>query len=124
MRSRPRWRCRCDCGLNRVVAGDLLRTGKTKSCGCWHREVVSKLLPGQQHHGWRVLQAMTFRRRCRVCERELTARHGVYLCNADCRRRQKAIQRRLYRNRPRYAVARAATALEQRLSERTSGETP
>lgn len=28
------WKCRCDCGNYSVVRGYLLRTGKTKSCGC------------------------------------------------------------------------------------------
>lgn len=32
--SRPLWRCRCDCGAECVVAGDSLRDGRTKSCGC------------------------------------------------------------------------------------------
>jgi hypothetical protein len=29
-----RWRCVCDCGNTRVVAGTLLNQGKVKSCGC------------------------------------------------------------------------------------------
>lgn len=29
-----RWRCRCDCGRETVVGQTLLRSGKTKSCGC------------------------------------------------------------------------------------------
>lgn len=28
------WLCRCDCGQERVVVGQSLREGKTKSCGC------------------------------------------------------------------------------------------
>lgn len=31
------WQCRCDCGTNRLVPGDRLRNGGSKSCGCdWH----------------------------------------------------------------------------------------
>jgi hypothetical protein len=28
------WLCRCECGQQTIVRGALLRTGKTKSCGC------------------------------------------------------------------------------------------
>lgn len=37
-----RWNCVCDCGRTvPVVSGDL-RSGKTKSCGCYHDECCSK----------------------------------------------------------------------------------
>jgi len=28
------WNCKCVCGREKVINGDLLRKGKTKSCGC------------------------------------------------------------------------------------------
>lgn len=28
------WRCRCDCGNEKVILGNLLRKGAVKSCGC------------------------------------------------------------------------------------------
>lgn len=28
------WKCRCDCGVIKDIAGNSLRKGKTKSCGC------------------------------------------------------------------------------------------
>ena len=40
----PRWKCRCDCGKETVVLGHLLRTGNTRSCGCFAREEKSKLM--------------------------------------------------------------------------------
>ena len=36
------WRCKCDCGEERVVSGTSLRRGSTKSCGCLRRENTSK----------------------------------------------------------------------------------
>lgn len=40
---RAHWHCVCDCGTTRVVIGDCLKSGNTKSCSCLQREVVSKL---------------------------------------------------------------------------------
>lgn len=31
---RTRWLCRCDCGNEKEVAAQALKSGKTKSCGC------------------------------------------------------------------------------------------
>lgn len=28
------WRCRCDCGNEKIISGNVLRAGKSKSCGC------------------------------------------------------------------------------------------
>ena len=36
-----RWHVKCDCGEERVVQGDNLRSGHTTSCGCHHREMLS-----------------------------------------------------------------------------------
>lgn len=32
------WHCKCECGADTVVAGRYLTTGKTQSCGCFHKE--------------------------------------------------------------------------------------
>lgn len=32
------WVCRCDCGAERTVPANSLRSGNTTSCGCYHRE--------------------------------------------------------------------------------------
>lgn len=42
-RNRPIWRCKCDCGNYYEVIADSLRSGNTTSCGCYHKELVSKL---------------------------------------------------------------------------------
>ena len=36
------WRCACDCGAQASVATQLLRSGKTTSCGCYRAELMSK----------------------------------------------------------------------------------
>ena len=37
-RRQTRWLCRCDCGVSKEVLGASLRTGKTRSCGCFRDE--------------------------------------------------------------------------------------
>src|SRR6266700_2223024 len=34
-KGRSHWKCQCDCGNTPTVAGTDLRTGGTKSCGCY-----------------------------------------------------------------------------------------
>lgn len=45
------WGCACNCGNVSVVVGSDLRSGKTKSCGCWHREqlAVRNVVPKTVH---------------------------------------------------------------------------
>ncbi|BCO16108.1 transcriptional regulator_gp055 [Bacillus phage vB_BceM_WH1] len=33
------WKCKCDCGTEKYIAGKYLRGGNTKSCGCLAREM-------------------------------------------------------------------------------------
>lgn len=42
------WECKCSCGNSKVVYGDHLRSGHTKSCGCLHKE---RLLVQNRIHG-------------------------------------------------------------------------
>lgn len=43
-KGRRLWRCRCDCGVVKVVSTRLLTTGTTRSCGCLHSEIVRELI--------------------------------------------------------------------------------
>ena len=36
----PQWLCKCECGEETIVRGDYLRSGITKSCGCYRKERV------------------------------------------------------------------------------------
>lgn len=38
------WLCKCDCGGETIVQGTHLRSGYTKSCGCYFRECHSNAL--------------------------------------------------------------------------------
>lgn len=37
-----KWLCRCDCGAERIVFAKHLRSGATKSCGCFSADTTSK----------------------------------------------------------------------------------
>ena len=60
-----KWVCKCDCGNAKTVEGRMLRDGKTTSCGCYHKEVVSKLFTKHKAKGtqlytaWRNLKSRT-----------------------------------------------------------------
>jgi hypothetical protein len=36
------WLCKCECGNEKIIHGDLLRNGTTVSCGCYIREITAK----------------------------------------------------------------------------------
>lgn len=38
-KSGSHWKCRCECGVERVCSGQHLRNGKSLSCGCLRREM-------------------------------------------------------------------------------------
>jgi len=35
------WLCRCDCGTEKVISAASMKSGLTKSCGCFHKDTVS-----------------------------------------------------------------------------------
>ena len=35
-----RWLCMCDCGNKTIVTAEKLKSGHTKSCGCYHNEIA------------------------------------------------------------------------------------
>lgn len=37
------WLCKCDCGTLCTVYGQYLKTGRTKSCGCYQKEVARSI---------------------------------------------------------------------------------
>jgi hypothetical protein len=39
--NRRRFKCLCDCGIEKIINMQSLRSGVTKSCGCYHRDVIS-----------------------------------------------------------------------------------
>jgi hypothetical protein len=53
------WSCLCKCGNSTIVRGGALKTGKTQSCGCLHKEATSNArwieLKGRKFGKWSVI---------------------------------------------------------------------
>jgi len=45
------WSCKCSCGNTKVINGNSLRSGATKSCGCYNKEYKRKPNSGQFKKG-------------------------------------------------------------------------
>ena len=50
MSGRIRWSCQCDCGSLTIVDGNNLRSGHTRSCGCWKGQFITIK---KRKHGFR-----------------------------------------------------------------------
>nr|DAH21853.1 MAG TPA: PROTEIN/DNA Complex catalytic motif, Helix-turn-helix DNA [Caudoviricetes sp.] len=48
------WLCKCDCGNESTLSGYELRSGNTKSCGCYHKERTSQLHLKHGYYGTRL----------------------------------------------------------------------
>lgn len=83
-KGRAYWRCVCDCGNERIVVGESLRHGNTKSCGCLRRE---KLAEPRKIRGRAKKKDETGNRygRLLVIRRSSSSRAGSkWLCKCDC----------------------------------------
>lgn len=45
------WLCRCECGQEKVILGERLKCGITKSCGCFRKERARELQKMHWKHG-------------------------------------------------------------------------
>lgn len=72
------WSCLCDCGIVKMVLGNSLRRGKSKSCGCLNREITSETnkinLTGQHFSRLLVLKEVGKNKRGYV----------MWKCRCDC----------------------------------------
>ena len=79
-RKRVEWYCDCDCGTkDHLVSGEGLRAGKTKSCGCYQRELasarLSEDLSGQKFGKLTVIEEF---------KQERTGGTKKWICKCDC----------------------------------------
>jgi very-short-patch-repair endonuclease len=81
-----RWHCKCSCNTERDVLGSLLRSGKSKSCGCKKKEFND--LTGKQFGDWQVLYRndnRTYMCRCSCGEEKIVqAYHLLHGKSKSC----------------------------------------
>lgn len=71
------WRCRCDCGMERDVAGGHLRLGRSRSCGCLKLEMQASRLRSHGGKGTDLYQRWHgIRSRCLVPSASGYSRYG------------------------------------------------
>lgn len=53
------WICRCDCGEIRSVKTYSLKSGNSKSCGCYHRDAITKhgQVKSPEHRSWGAMKS-------------------------------------------------------------------
>ena len=77
-KGKPYWNCICDCGNTKVVRGNSLKSGGSKSCGCLTKEITSersiKDLTGQRFGRLIVIKENGRNKQCGV----------RWLCKCEC----------------------------------------
>ncbi len=70
VRREKMWKCRCDCGTEKVVRTGLLTAGHTKSCGCL--KYISRPSSRRKQYGQAAQNALISRYKNRALERGFT----------------------------------------------------
>lgn len=82
---RAQWLCQCKCGNQVIVLGKHLRSGNTKSCGCYQREQATKsnLLRGGDLTGKRFGKLVVIKEDGYIMGKD-NKRRRLWLCQCDC----------------------------------------
>ena len=68
------WLCKCECGSEKIISGDSLRSGSTTSCGCYQKEIATKDLTGMKFGRLTVIERRTSNK----------GRNTRWLCKCEC----------------------------------------
>lgn len=83
---KPVWQFKCDCGSVCDIRSYSVRSGKTKSCGCLHRETKSNLTHGEasgshspEYRSWRCM--LTRARNPNIINADRYVLRGIGVCD-------------------------------------------
>ena len=79
-RGKAFWRCQCECGNTSVVAGDKLRRGITKSCGCLQNELRHE---GSNHRTHGMTKTKLYVMWCNMKARCHSVNSSMYYCYGE-----------------------------------------
>jgi hypothetical protein len=85
-RGEPRWLCKCDCGKEKVIYGENLKSNKIKSCGCLRKEITSyktRLIP-KTSNIQRLIYVYKIGAKKRGLDFNLTEKQFAELTQRDC----------------------------------------
>jgi hypothetical protein len=75
------WRCKCECGQDTVVSSNALRSKRTKSCGCYAREIKSIVHTKYGDAGTRLYRIWdNMIRRCEDGKQTSYQKKGISIC--------------------------------------------
>lgn len=82
---RAQWKCKCKCGNELIVLGKHLRSGNTKSCGCYQKEraIASNLARGGDLTGKRFGKLVVLKEDGYITHPN-GKRNRLWLCQCDC----------------------------------------
>ena len=82
-----RWKCKCDCGNEKVIRETELRRGHTRSCGCLQKEIASSLNKthglsrkcGRLYPLWKSIKYRCYNKKAKEYERY--GGRGIKMCD-------------------------------------------
>lgn len=78
------WYCKCDCGTEKVISGNLMKSKHIQSCGCLSKELSSVRFRKHGQHGtrlyniWKNMKLRTSNANCKESERYVL--RGISIC--------------------------------------------
>lgn len=84
--NRAMWRCKCKCGNETIVLGKHLRSGNTKSCGCYQKEraIESNMERGGGDLTGQRFGKLTVLKFSRWITQKSGKNNRMWLCKCDC----------------------------------------
>lgn len=80
------WNCQCECGKEKVIRASSLRSGRTRSCGCWKPNVTNEI--DNVYGKLTVVKALGLDKRG----------NALWLCQCECGGTKEVIGQDLRRN--------------------------